>query len=82
MIEPGSIVLVHLSNPAEQFWGILEDLSPAGVTFRGLNDPLYDLSPDRFDKLRDSSGNIICWLGSGSYPSGWWVPPGFNSIRP
>ena len=37
MIEPGSIVLVHLSNPSEQFWGILEDLSPAGVTFRGLN---------------------------------------------
>ncbi|HVR28840.1 MAG TPA: hypothetical protein VMS86_04840 [Thermoanaerobaculia bacterium] len=37
MIQTGSIVLVHLSNPPEQFWGILEDLEPAGVTFRGLN---------------------------------------------
>ena len=37
MIEPGSLVLVHLSSPPEQFWGLLEDLSPAGVTFRGLN---------------------------------------------
>jgi hypothetical protein len=37
MIEPGAIVLIHLANPPEQFWGILEDLQPAGVTFRGLN---------------------------------------------
>ena len=37
MIAPGSVVLVHLASPPEQFWGILEDLGPAGVTFRGLN---------------------------------------------
>ena len=37
MILPGSLVLVHLSSPPEQFWGVLDDLSPAGVTFRGLN---------------------------------------------
>jgi hypothetical protein len=37
MIEAGDLVLVHLSSPPEQFWGLLEDLSPAGVTFRGLN---------------------------------------------
>jgi hypothetical protein len=37
VIENGSLVLVHLSSPPEQFWGILEDLVPAGVTFRGLN---------------------------------------------
>jgi hypothetical protein len=42
MIEPGSLVLVHLSSPAEQFWGILEDLTPAGVTFRGLNVGSFD----------------------------------------
>ena len=36
-IQPGSRVLIHLSGPPEQFWGILDDLSPAGVTFRGLN---------------------------------------------
>jgi hypothetical protein len=37
LIEPGHLVLVHLASPPEQFWGILEDLGPAGVTFRGLN---------------------------------------------
>ena len=37
MLDPGSLVLVHLSSPPEQFWGVLDDLSPAGVTFRGLN---------------------------------------------
>jgi hypothetical protein len=42
MIEPGSLVLVHLSGPPEQFWGVLEDLSPAGVTFRGLNVGSFD----------------------------------------
>ena len=37
MILPGSLVLVHLSSPPEQFWGVLDDLSPAGITFRGIN---------------------------------------------
>src|SRR6187401_3320050 len=37
MLDPGSLVLVHLSSPPEQFWGVLDDLAPAGVTFRGLN---------------------------------------------
>jgi hypothetical protein len=37
MILPGNLVLVHLSSPPEQFWGVLDDLSPAGVTFRGIN---------------------------------------------
>jgi hypothetical protein len=37
VIEPGSLVLIHLSNPPEQFWGILQDLGPAGVRFRGLH---------------------------------------------
>ena len=37
MIEVGSVVIVHLANPSEQFWAVLEDLSPAGVSFRGLN---------------------------------------------
>ena len=42
MIESGSLVLVHLSSPPEQFWGVLLDLSPAGVTFRGLNVASFD----------------------------------------
>ena len=37
MIAAGSIVIVHLANPIEQHWGVLEELSAAGVTFRGLN---------------------------------------------
>jgi len=37
VITAGSLVLVHLSSPPEQFWGVLEDLGPAGVTIRGLN---------------------------------------------
>jgi hypothetical protein len=37
VIQNGSLVLIHLSGPPEQFWGILEELGPAGITFRGLN---------------------------------------------
>ena len=37
MIGAGDIVIVHLANPVEQHWGVLEELSPAGVTFRGIN---------------------------------------------
>ena len=36
-IEAGNVVLLHLSNPSEQFWGVLEALSSAGVTLRGLH---------------------------------------------
>ena len=36
-ILPGDLVLVHLSSPPEQFWGVLDELSAAGVTFHGIN---------------------------------------------
>lgn len=36
-IDAGSVVLLHLGNPSEKFWGLLEDLSAVGVTLRGLN---------------------------------------------
>ncbi len=36
MIRPGSIVLVHLVNPTEKFWGVLYDLGVAGVQLRGI----------------------------------------------
>jgi len=35
-VKPGEYVLVHLVNPREKYWGILQELSPAGVTVRGL----------------------------------------------
>jgi hypothetical protein len=42
MIRPGSIILVHLTNPTEKFWGILFDLGVAGVTLRGINVSSFD----------------------------------------
>lgn len=36
-IRRGALVLVHLVNPTEKFWGTLERLEPVGVTFRGIS---------------------------------------------
>ncbi len=35
-IAPGTLVVVHLANPTEKFWGVLEALEGVGVTFRGI----------------------------------------------
>ena len=37
MIPVGSLVVVHLANPTEKFWGVLEVLEGVGLTFRGLS---------------------------------------------
>lgn len=37
MIPIGSLVVVHLANPTEKFWGVLEGLEGVGATFRGLS---------------------------------------------
>lgn len=37
MIAVGSLVIVHLANPSEKFWGVLEGLEGVGVTLRGLS---------------------------------------------
>jgi hypothetical protein len=42
VIRPGTIVIVHLVNPTEKFWGVLQDLGLAGVTLRGLNLSSFD----------------------------------------
>ena len=42
MIQPGAIVIVHLVNPTEKFFGVLQDLAVAGVTFRGINLSSFD----------------------------------------
>jgi hypothetical protein len=42
MLQPGSIVIVHLINPTEKFFGILQDLAVAGVTFRGISLSSFD----------------------------------------
>ncbi|HEX4961429.1 MAG TPA: hypothetical protein VF173_11365 [Thermoanaerobaculia bacterium] len=41
-IVPGSLVIVHLVNPTEKFWGILHDLGVAGVMLRGINVSSFD----------------------------------------
>lgn len=33
----GALVIIHLANPTEKFWGVLESLEPVGATFRGLS---------------------------------------------
>ncbi len=36
-IRSGALVLVHLVNPTEKFWGTLDRLETVGVTFRGIS---------------------------------------------
>jgi len=42
LIRPGSIVIVHLINPTEKFFGVLQDLAVVGVSFRGINLNSFD----------------------------------------
>ena len=41
-MDPGDLILVHLTNPSEKFWGILERLDGVGVVLRGLNVESFD----------------------------------------
>jgi hypothetical protein len=38
----GTIVLVSLSNPREKFWGAVVEISPAGVSLRGMDLNSFD----------------------------------------
>ena len=42
MLGQGSIVIVHLVNPTEKFWGVLEVLDATGVVLRGINLSSFD----------------------------------------
>jgi hypothetical protein len=42
MIRPGTLIIAHLINPTEKFWGVLHDLGVAGVTLRGINVSSFD----------------------------------------
>jgi hypothetical protein len=42
MIRPGSLVIVHLIQPTEKFWGLLQELGVAGVMLRGINVASFD----------------------------------------
>lgn len=42
MLTSGSIVIAHLVNPTEKFWGVLESLTEAGVVLRAINISSFD----------------------------------------
>jgi hypothetical protein len=42
LIGPGTIVIVHLINPTEKFFAVLQDLAVMGITFRGINLNSFD----------------------------------------
>jgi hypothetical protein len=42
IIRPGSIVVVHLNNPTEKFWGVLQELAMTGVYMRGISLSSFD----------------------------------------
>jgi len=42
IIRPGSIVVVHLNNPTEKFWGVLQELVMTGVYLRGISLSSFD----------------------------------------
>jgi len=42
MLQRDSIVIVHLVNPTEKFWGVLQDLDPSGLMLRGLSVTSFD----------------------------------------
>jgi hypothetical protein len=36
-MKSGAIVVLHLVNPNEKYWGLLESLAEAGITLRGIS---------------------------------------------
>jgi hypothetical protein len=38
----GALVVIHLANPTEKFFGVLERLEGVGVTFRGISLDSYE----------------------------------------
>ena len=42
MLSTGAIVIVHLVNPTEKLWGVLESLDATGVVLRGINLSSFD----------------------------------------
>ena len=41
-LAPGALVVVHLANPSEKFWGVLESIDPVGLTLRGIGLDSFD----------------------------------------
>lgn len=41
-MEAGALVIVHLVNPTEKYWGVLVSLGVPGATVRGINLSTFD----------------------------------------
>lgn len=41
-MNTGSLVILHLVQPTEKFWGVLLRLAPEGITVRGINLSSFD----------------------------------------
>jgi hypothetical protein len=42
VLKPDSIVIAHLVNPTEKFWGVLENLDQSGLVLRGISVNSFD----------------------------------------
>jgi len=42
MLRPGAIVIAHLVNPTEKFWGVLMHLDQSGIYLRGISVSSFD----------------------------------------
>ncbi len=42
MLERGSLVIAHLINPTEKFWGVLEHLDASGAVLRAIGVESFD----------------------------------------
>lgn len=41
-MKRGDLVILHLINPTEKFWGVLDELMAAGVVLRAINVNSFD----------------------------------------
>lgn len=48
--RPGAVVIATLSNPREKFWGAILNLSPIGLSLRGVDLSSFD---DFISQIRD-----------------------------
>ncbi len=42
MLKQNSIVIAHLVNPTEKFWGVVLNLDQTGLIFRGISVSSFD----------------------------------------
>jgi hypothetical protein len=55
-LGPGAIVTLHLVNPTEKLWGLLERLEPVGIVFRGIS---LDFFEEWVNELASGAGSTL-----------------------